>query len=279
MNKNDDNINTENLKENTYQELMQNLQQKRNQLNKSIEEIAKELLISSENIKKLEQGKSVGNNSYMRMILKKYITILGLNYEENKRVIKNEFPSLVEETIVLNELSPEKLKKATKKRSFKNIKKIISYLIFLLFIIFLIFITVYNFKNKPETNQTINETTKLQDTVLTPDKIIDNPVVQPKVEVEDNVIKVLVTDLKNINVKIHALGEVYLDYSIDDNIQEQKTLSTDEDLEYTLEDANNLEINIGNIQNIEVKINDTNITDEIKDLTGHYYIVFEKQES
>ncbi|MFV0289137.1 MAG: helix-turn-helix domain-containing protein [Mycoplasmatales bacterium] len=279
MNKNDDNINTENLKENTYQELMQDLQQKRNQLNKSIEEIAKELLISSENIKKLEQGKSVGNNSYMRMILKKYITILGLNYEENKRVIKNEFPSLVEETIVLNELSPEKLKKATKKRSFKNIKKIISYLIFLLFIIFLIFITVYNFKNKPETNQTINETTKLQDTVLTPDKIIDNPVVQPKVEVEDNVIKVLVTDLKNINVKIHALGEVYLDYSIDDNIQEQKTLSTDEDLEYTLEDANNLEINIGNIQNIEVKINDTNITDEIKDLTGHYYIVFEKQES
>ncbi len=281
MDNNNDNNNEKN-NINEYEILGKELREKRVEQNKDLKDVADSLKVSEKKLNDIENGIRFNNNSYIRLIIKKYASYLGLDNQEYENKLKDIFPSEVEETIILNDVKDERLKIKKNNNIFKNSKKVISILILLIFIAVLIYLTYYNFNNsvvngtEPE-----NETTLLNDTVLEPQNVVEKKEPEIIVNVDDNNIELKLESLKDIKVDIEATGVVYIDYSIDGLLTEQRTLNDGESFEIDLDDAKGLLINIGNFSNVKLKVNDVAIdkelSEKLEDVKNQVYIKFEKK--
>ncbi len=135
------------------------LKNKRTELKKDISKMALDLKINVQILKDLEEGTRLdADNAYARLVLKRYMRDLELDYLEYEKDIKELYPSVVEETIALNDQNIN-LNINFKKKN--NFKKIFTMLVATLFFILVVALTFYNIKQNV-VNKDVEEVLTLQ---------------------------------------------------------------------------------------------------------------------
>ncbi len=255
------------------------LKNKRIELKKDIKEMALNLKINVQILKDLEEGKPLNtDNAYARLVLKRYMRDLGLDYLEYEKDIKELYPSVVEETIALNDQNIN-LNINFKKKN--NFKKIFTMFVATLFFILVIALTFYNIKQNvvnKDVEEVLNPTTLMDQTELEPDTVIEKPKPKTEVSFKDGVATIKVEDLKDVKITLKANGPCYYDYKdkATFEIKKSKTLKKDDVEEITLDDASKYSFTIGAINELAILVGDDDITDYFKDQTGKINVVFEK---
>lgn len=262
----------------TIKEIGEQLREYRVENNINIDEIIRKLHTPKAVIKSLEDGTFKASNVKTRLIYKKYIEVLNLEYKDYEEEIKRLYPNVVEKRI---DLSDEVLINEVKfkKKKLTIDKSLVSILVVCIFLILLIVLTFYNFSNKVAINEVENKTTLLEEVTLDPIKIIEPKIQELKVKrLSLNQIEVYLKSLKNVKIKVESDGVTYYDYSIAGLIKEQGTLNKKEKKEFKVEDATSLTMNIGNLPTTKIYVNDYEITQVLKDKGFQNYIIFKKED-
>ncbi len=255
------------------------LKNKRTELKKDISKMALDLKINVQILKDLEEGTRLdADNAYARLVLKRYMRDLELDYLEYEKDIKELYPSVVEETIALNDQNIN-LNINFKKKN--NFKKIFTMFVATLFFILVIALTFYNIKQNvvnKDVEEVLNPTTIIDQTELEPDTVIEKEKPKTEVSFDGSVATVKVEDLNNLNVSLKASGPCYYDYKDKSTFEmkKSKTLKKDDVEKITLDDASKYSFTIGAINELTVLVGDDDITDYFKDKTGKINVVFEK---
>ncbi len=255
------------------------LKNRRIELNKEVQKMALDLKINVQILKDLEEGKRLNNdNAYVRLVLKRYMRDLDLDYLEYEKYIKELYPSVVEETISLNDQNINLNINFKKKRNFK---KIFTMLVASLFLILVIALTFYNVKQnvvKKDVEDVLNPTTVIDQKELVPNNVIEKPKPKTEVNFKDGVATIKVEDLKDLKVTLKSNGPCYYDYKDKTTleIKGSKTLNKGDEEEITLDDASKYTFTIGAISELTILVGDDDITDYFKDETGKINLVFEK---
>lgn len=255
--------------------------------NVTVEQLSQELKISKNIINALEEGESFKDNTYMRLIIKKYAKYLNIDEAEFISLLDKAYPSVTYQTMDLSKnvtinKKKTKMKKNKKRRSFLG--SFLLTLIFIVFILILIFLTSYNITSSVKettTNETTtNETTLISNTTLKPssvEKAEQEPTNKVSLEtVSDNEIDIDTGLTKDFKFKIVATdSDVYTDLSVDEAIQESETIPQGESKTYDVKntDKDNTIINIGNINACDIYVNDEKVSKD-EYVSSQQYISF-----
>lgn len=261
----------------SLEQLGQLLKEKREKTKKSVSEMAKLLKVNVSLLEDLENGQKVDtDNAYARLLLKRYMSKINLDYSEYEKDIKELYPSVVEETITFNQ---DEIDMHLNFKNKRNTKKIFGRILVVIFIVLVVLLTAYNIKEnivEQDVQEILNPTTLISNTTLEPENIIEKE--KPKYEVAfDNAIaSVKLDDLKDVKVKIDASGACYFDYKEKNTgiIKSSKTLQKDDKMEFTLDDASKYDITIGAISKVKILINEEDISEYFKDKKGKINIEF-----
>ncbi len=255
------------------------LKNKRIEMEKDIKQMSLELKINVQILIDLEEGKRLKtDNAYARLVIKRYMKKINLDYLEYEKDIKELYPSVVEETIALNN---ENINVRINLKKKNNIKKFLTGSLATIFFIAVILLTIYNVKTNfidNDVKEILNPTTYIDEKELEPNNVIEKPKPKTVVEFNDNIATIKVEDLKDLKITLKAKGLCYFDYSNKETfeIKKSKTLKKDDKEVITLDDASKYTFNIGAINELNVLVGDDDITDYFKDKSGRINIIFEK---
>ncbi len=245
-----------------------------------LDKLLKDMKISRNTINLVEKGEYKVSNVKNRMIYKKYIEKLGLDYNDYEEDIKRIFPNVVEETINLSQSEIQNDIKVKKK--FKINFGLLSVIIIVFFLIIAIPFTIYNFNNSISDDAVVNETTTLSNTVLEPITIIEPEVKELEVKRKSpNEVEVYVEELDNIVVKIEASNNAYYSYDLKNSFggytaQEEGMLKSEDEKTLNIEDGEDARVNIGNLENVKIYVNDSEITESLEEKGIQNFITFKK---
>lgn len=263
----------------------------REEKEKTIEEISKDIFIDKYIILCIEKGeKNKKDNTYNRLIIKKYYTYLNGEFKNIVELLDLAYPSDISETIDLTKTisfelieKNKKKKKKTNRTTSQKLKNISLWIIVFIFLAVLIILTTINIKSSVENQaKTKNETTLVANTKLEPEKTIEEKndfkigtFINPLTNLETINITTALT--KPFELKFVASGEVYVDSSQNGVILEQKTLNKGEEKTFKISDTQKTIINVGNINACDIYINNQKIQKK-KYEDGHQYIMFDQKE-
>lgn len=271
-------------------ELGQILSELRESKNLSIEEMAKKNFVDKSILINIENGKKINrNNTYIRLIIKKYYTILGGDFSDLCSLVDESYPIDIGATIDLTKelnyaegLQKRNSIKKNKSKLGKKIKTILLVIVVIIFVCSLIFLTFINIGIQVNKQKKLNQPTILKVTELVPAKIIE---AKPKIKVGTTLNKFSGLEIINLTTnmnesfefKVVATDGIYIDSSVEGVITEQENLTKGEEKTFKIKPKSNVIINIENINASHIFINDEEVTKE-KYKNTHQYIAFDQEE-
>ena len=232
----------------------------RNDKNISTEDLIDITNLSKEQINNIENGISTTNNNIQRMYILKYLK--GLKEENNQEILElldETFPNDINNMTFTQKLDDElinvnfekEIKTAKKKAVKKEQIKIVFYVIIVLIVIVSLVIFLFKNINNNINKVTVNETTLVANTTLTPKEIIDT---KPKINIFEDNGNYKISGEEEYNVIIKFKGDAYI--QIPNKEVDVKTYKKDEEIKFSAKAKETITINTGKYENLEIFVND-----------------------